>query len=74
MNTYVVSFERTANVIHDGHKMMIREVATEEVKAESYVPLPQKVVNFYKNRIRNTAGDNIVATYYDVVSVKEKGL
>lgn len=75
MTTYIVSYERFDLQANEGSGKLpfqYRQLTTEEVTAGSYVPLPQKVVNFYKNTTRSTAGDEIIATYYDVVSVKVK--
>lgn len=72
MPKYIVHFEKTSNQeLNDGQKMMYREVVSEEIEAAAYIPLPQKVVNFYKNR-NGRVNDDIIATFYEVVSVREK--
>lgn len=48
-------------------------LTTEEVEAEAYVPLPQKVANFYE---KAGVGDQpprvLISTFYEVVSVTVK--
>lgn len=73
MSTYIVNYEcwdRTS--ANNGESLMIRKIMQEEVEAVTYIPLPQKVVNFYKTKRGNQAPEEIIATFYEVISVKVK--
>lgn len=73
MTTFLVTFEKTFTQVDDHkQKLMYRETTTEEVEAAAYIPLPQKVVNFYKKKSGVQTSEEIIATYYEVVSVKVK--
>lgn len=65
MKTFVVKYwsQDNLSIPH------VVKVETTEVEAVKYVPLPQKVVNFYATEGNNNNTKDLVASFYDVISV-----